>query len=84
MIKSQSIQDNLPVPDPIVYFTYEIFMNFTKSTLTLAVSSALICSLSATANEEPTTKAPIEVITVSSDFRQQNFCLLYTSDAADE
>ncbi len=72
MIKSQSIQDNLPVPDPIVYFTYEIFMNFTKSTLTLAVSSALICSLSATANEEPTTKAPIEVITVSSDFRQQN------------
>jgi len=72
VIKSQSIQDNLPVPDPIVYFTYEIFMNFTKSTLTLAVSSALICSLSATANEEPTTKAPIEVITVSSDFRQQN------------
>jgi outer membrane receptor protein involved in Fe transport len=47
-------------------------MNFTKSTLSLAVSSALISSLNATANEEPTTKAPIEVITVSSDFRQQN------------
>ena len=69
---SKSTMNNLPVPDPIVYFTNEIFMNFTKSTLTLAVTSALICSFSATANEEPTTVATIEVITVNSDFRQQN------------
>ncbi|PHR83986.1 MAG: TonB-dependent receptor [Colwellia sp.] len=47
-------------------------MNFTKSTLTLAVSSALIFNLSASANEKPTTNTTIEVITVSSDFRQQN------------
>lgn len=76
MIKSQSIQDNLPVPDPIVYFTYEIFMNFTKSTLTLAVSSALLSasffSLSATANTAQKTINTIEVITVNSDFRHQN------------
>ena len=76
---SISIINNLPVPDSIVYFTNEIFMNFTKSTLTLAVSSALICSLSATANEEPTTDATIEVITVSSDFRQQNLLKTPTS-----
>mgnify|MGYP003384795556 FL=1 len=47
-------------------------MNFTKSTLTLAVSSAIVCSLSATANDDKKASAPIEVITVSSDFRQQN------------
>ena len=76
MIKSQSIQNNLPVPDPIVYFTYEIFMNFTKSTLTLAVSSTLLSasffSLSATANTAQKTINTIEVITVNSDFRHQN------------
>ena len=67
------------MPSPIVNFTYEIFMNFTKSTLTLAVSSALICSLNATANEEPITDTTIEVITVSSDFRQQNLLKTPTS-----
>ncbi|WP_168427263.1 TonB-dependent receptor plug domain-containing protein, partial [Candidatus Colwellia aromaticivorans] len=47
-------------------------MNFTKSTLTLAVSSVLIFSLSATANEKKTSNSTIEVITVNSDFRHQN------------
>ena len=67
------------MPSPIVNFTYEIFMSFTKSTLTLAVSSALICSLNVTANEEPITDTTIEVITVSSDFRQQNLLKTPTS-----
>jgi outer membrane receptor protein involved in Fe transport len=47
-------------------------MNFTKSTLTLAISSAVILSSNAIANEEQESNSPIEVITVSSDFRQQN------------
>jgi iron complex outermembrane receptor protein len=67
---STSTFNNLPVPDPIVFIfhTHEIFMNFTKSTLTLAVSSALLFSI----NVQADNKEPIEVITVSSDFRQQN------------
>jgi len=47
-------------------------MNFTKSTLTLAVSSALFFNSNAIANEEQSSPKTIEVITVSSDFRQQN------------
>ena len=47
-------------------------MNFTKSTLTLAISSAVILSSNAIANDEQESNSPIEVITVSSDFRQQN------------
>jgi iron complex outermembrane receptor protein len=50
-------------------------MNFTKSTLTLAVSSALMFSL----NVQADNKEPIEVITVSSDFRQQNLLKTPTS-----
>ncbi len=69
---STSIINNLPLPDPIVYFTYEIFMNFTKSTLTLAVSSAFIFSSSVIADDNKAHDSTIEVITVSSDFRQQN------------
>ena len=52
-------------------------MNFTKSTLTLTVSSILLLaslsSLNASAFEEKDTTPPeLEVITVTSDFRQQN------------
>lgn len=67
---STSTVNNLPVPDPIVYFfhTHEIFMNFNKSTIALTISTALITSLNAQADDKET----IEVITVSSDFRQQN------------
>ncbi|MCW8832269.1 MAG: TonB-dependent receptor [Colwellia sp.] len=46
-------------------------MNFTKSILPLAVSSAIFASLSASANEAQTS-TDVEVITVTSDFRQQN------------
>ena len=70
---STSIMNNLPVPDPIVFFTHEIFMNFAKSTIALTLSTALITSLNVQANNNE----DIEVITVSSDFRQQN--LLKTS-----
>ena len=79
MVSTSAIY-NLPVPDPIVFFhTHEIFMNFTKSTLTLAISSAVIISSNAIANEEPTSDSTIEVITVSSDFRQQNLLKTPTS-----
>ena len=59
-------------------------MNFTKSTFALAVSSLLICasfsSLNANAFEEKNIAASdVEVITVTSDFRQQN--LLKTPSA---
>lgn len=58
-------------------------MNFSKSTLTFSISSLLISasfiSLSAKANEAIGTVSDIEVITVTSDFRQQN--LLKTSSA---
>ena len=68
------------MPDPVVYFTDEIFMTFTQSALTLAISSILLASLNANANEkENTTTSDIEVITVTSDFRQQN--LLTTPSA---
>jgi len=52
-------------------FTYEIFMNFTKSTLTLAISSILLANFTVNANEKANTEE-LEVITVTSDFRQQN------------
>jgi len=51
--------------------TYEIFMNFTKSTLTLAISAILLANTSASANQENHT-SQTEVITVTSDFRQQS------------
>jgi outer membrane receptor protein involved in Fe transport len=54
-------------------------MKLTKSTLTLAVSSALLFSLSAIANEEQTAENTIEVITVNSDFRLQNLMTTPTS-----
>ncbi len=51
-------------------------MNFTKSILTLAVSSTLFSvsfsSLSAVTNEEKTENSAVEIITVTSDFHQQN------------
>jgi len=59
------------VPDPIVFFTYEIFMNQTKSTLSFAISSLLISSFASYAADTNATEN-IEVITVNSDFRQQN------------
>jgi iron complex outermembrane receptor protein len=43
-------------------------MNFAKSTIALTISTALITSVNAQANN----KENIEIITVSSDFRQQN------------
>ena len=43
-------------------------MNFTKSTIALTISTALFTSINAQADAKHTT----EVITVSSDFRQQN------------
>jgi outer membrane receptor protein involved in Fe transport len=58
-------------------------MNFAKSTLTLSISSLLVSatfsSLSAIANEEVNKTSNIEIITVTSDFRQQN--LLKTPSA---
>jgi len=77
VIASQSTQDNLPVPDPIVFFTDEIFMNYTKQTkhnisaISLAVSSVLLFSSNTFANEVDINKE-IETITVTSDFRQQS------------
>ena len=77
MIASQSTQDNLPVPDPIVFFTDEIFMNYTKQTkhnisaISLAVSSVLLFSSNTFSNEVNINKE-IETITVTSDFRQQS------------
>ena len=53
-------------------------MNFTKSTLTLAISSMLLANFTVSANEEKNT-TDLEVITVTSDFRQQN--LLKTPSA---
>ncbi len=53
-------------------------MNFTKSTLTLAISSMLLANFTVNAFEENST-TDLEVITVSSDFRQQN--LLKTASA---
>ena len=46
-------------------------MNFTKSTLTLAVSAILFANTSANANQE-NHSSQTEVITVTSDFRQQS------------
>jgi len=46
-------------------------MNFTKTTLSLAISAMLLANFTANANEENNTTA-LEVITVTSDFRQQN------------
>ncbi len=43
-------------------------MNFTKSTIALTISAALITSITVQADDKNT----IEVITVTSDFRQQN------------
>ncbi len=43
-------------------------MNFTKSTIALTISTALITNISAQAKSNE----PIEVITVNSDFRQQS------------
>lgn len=43
-------------------------MNFTKSTIALTISTALITSINVQADNKET----IEVITVNSDFRQQN------------
>mgnify|MGYP000665634790 CR=1 FL=1 len=59
-------------------------MNFTKSTIALAVSSILLsasfASLNASANEERNNETlNVEIITVTSDFRQQN--LLKTPSA---
>ena len=59
-------------------------MNFTKSTIASAVSSILFCASFASQNasafeEKRITTADIEVITVTSDFRQQN--LLKTPSA---
>jgi len=54
-------------------------MNFSKSTPTLAISSALLFSFSASANEEQAIAPVTEVITVSSDFRQQNLLKTPTS-----
>jgi len=58
-------------------------MNFTKSTLAIAISSLFIStslsSFNARADEENVTNSNIETITVTSDFRQQN--LLKTPSA---
>jgi len=58
-------------------------MNFTKSTVALAVSSILLCasfsSHNASAFEEKIETSNVEIITVTSDFRQQN--LLKTPSA---
>jgi len=58
-------------------------MNFTKSTVALAVSSILLCasfsSQNASAFEEKIETSNVEIITVTSDFRQQN--LLKTPSA---
>ena len=59
-------------------------MNFTKSPLTLAVTSALLFSFTTNANanandEKNTATADIEIITVTGGFRQQN--LLKTASA---
>jgi outer membrane receptor protein involved in Fe transport len=50
-------------------------MNFAKSTIALTISTALITSINAQANNNEN----IEVITVSSDFRQQNLLKTPTS-----
>jgi outer membrane receptor protein involved in Fe transport len=50
-------------------------MNFTKSTLSLALSTILVTSINAQADST----VPIEIITVSSDFRQQNLMETPTS-----
>ncbi len=46
-------------------------MNLTKSTLSLAISSMLLANFTANASDD-TSNAALEVITVTSDFRQQN------------
>jgi iron complex outermembrane receptor protein len=53
-------------------------MNFTKTTLSLAISSAMFIPSTAIANTEQDNNAT-EIITVTSDFRQQN--LLKTASA---
>ena len=86
-ISSLSTQDNLPLPYPIVYLinnTYEIFMNFNKSTLSTALASLLLSSTfystNINANEKKSIlSAELETITVTSDFRQLN--LLKTPSA---
>ena len=50
-------------------------MNFTKSTIALTISTALTTSINVQADD----KANIEVITVNSDFRQQNLLKTPTS-----
>jgi len=50
-------------------------MNFTKSTIALTISTALITSINVQADD----KENIEVITVNSDFRQQNLLKTPTS-----
>ena len=50
-------------------------MNFTKSTIALTITTALITSI----NVQAKNNEPLEVITVSSDFRQQNLLKTPTS-----
>ena len=68
--------NNLHLPDPIINFLiYEIYMTFKRSTACLtAIASALtFINFSVLSNEQPLdTDDSIEVITVNSDFRQQN------------
>lgn len=53
-------------------------MNFTKTLITISISAALMSSFHASANEE-TDSDTVEVITVTSDFRQQNLLTTPTS-----
>ena len=74
VIKILNIHQNyLPCTRPYFLFFDEIFMKFSKSAICLAITAS-IYNFSALAQDQGTddSKANVETITVTSDFRQQN------------